>query len=182
MAKSPRKPTSPRVRSDKSGRAGASKPDVQPLDEHLAALLNPALTERGFAETPQAGFDSSIPVDADPRLAEQLGLTSAKRGRGPDLTGAEATVDSLRALLEQGDPNLRADKPWTPHRPERPDKSEGGIRFEIEPDGDLARRQRTIGPLVVHLDAHEEKHCPNRVHHGTFDNTAGTLIINKEQQ
>ena len=29
-----------------------------------------------------------------------------------------------------GDPNLREKKPWAPHRPPRPDKSEGGIRLQ----------------------------------------------------
>ena len=51
MPKPPRKPAKPT-------RAKASRPDVQPLDEHLAALLNPALNERrpGFGESPQAAF------------------------------------------------------------------------------------------------------------------------------
>ena len=53
MAKSSRNPTS-------TPRSKASRPDVHPLGEHLAALLNPALNERrpGLEEAPQAGFDS----------------------------------------------------------------------------------------------------------------------------
>ena len=45
---------------NKPGRAPKSKaarPDLQPLDEHLAALLNPALVDpgpQGFGEAPQA--------------------------------------------------------------------------------------------------------------------------------
>ena len=38
---------------------------------------------------------------------------------------------SLKSLLELGDPNIRGGRPWTPHRPPRPDKSEGGRRFQI---------------------------------------------------
>ena len=47
------------------------------------------------------------------------------------MTGATATIESLKSLLELGDPNLRDRPPWTPHRPERPEKSEGGRRFKI---------------------------------------------------
>jgi hypothetical protein len=35
------------------------------------------------------------------------------------VTGAPATIESLKTLLELGDPNLRERPPWTPHRPER---------------------------------------------------------------
>lgn len=52
----------------------ASRPDLQPLDEHLAALLNPALVEtkpQGFGEAPQQRFESPAP-DSHPR-----GLTHA---------------------------------------------------------------------------------------------------------
>ena len=119
-------------------RAKASRPDVQPLDEHLSALLNPALTPAkdsspGFGEAPQATF-----------------VTSG------GMTGASATVESLKALLESGDPNLRATRPWTPHRPDRPEKSEGGVRFKIvsdyEPKGD---QPQAISELVAGVQQHE---------------------------
>ena len=43
-------------------RPKASKPEVHPLGDHLAALLNPALVEKppGFAEAPQARFESAL--------------------------------------------------------------------------------------------------------------------------
>jgi len=126
----PRKPTKP-------SRAKAARPDVTPLDEHLSALLNPALAPerpRGMAEAPQAGF-----VD------------------GPmGFSGATATVESLKALLELGDPNIRQKAPWTPHRPARPEKSEGGVRFKIvsdyEPKGD---QPNAIAELVAGVDQFE---------------------------
>ena len=56
------------------------------------------------------------------------------------LGGVAATVESLKALLETGDPNIVGKQAWVPHRPPRPDKSEGGVKFEIasdfEPRGD----------------------------------------------
>jgi excinuclease ABC subunit B len=104
----------------------ASRPEVYPLGEHLAELLNPALVEpkpQGFGEAPQPRFDTPVP-ESHPR----------------GLTGAAVTADSLKALLEEGDPNIRNRPPWLPHRPPRPDKSEGGRRFrvvsEFEPKGD----------------------------------------------
>ena len=66
----------------KRGRAPtskASRPDLQPLDEHLAALLNPALVEPkpgGFGEAPQAKFEAPAP-ESHPR----------------GMTGASATVE-----------------------------------------------------------------------------------------
>ena len=55
------------------------------------------------------------------------------------VSGSAATIDVLKQLLESGDPRL-AQRPWVPHRPSRPEKSEGGIHFklssEYEPKGD----------------------------------------------
>src|SRR5579863_2656148 len=116
--KSPRRPPRPK----------ASKPEVHPLGEHLAALLNPALLEKptGFSEAP-ARFQPAPEADGD---------DAHPRG----MTGAAATVESLKSLLELGDPNIRGARPWTPHRPPRPDKSEGGRKFKIvsdyQPKGD----------------------------------------------
>ena len=127
----PRKPTKP-------SRAKAARPDVTPLDEHLSALLNPALTPepgRGMGQAPQATFVADGPAG---------------------FSGATATVESLKALLELGDPNLRQKAPWTPHRPQRPEKSEGGVRFEIvsdyEPRGD---QPNAIAELVAGVGQHE---------------------------
>ncbi len=117
--------------ASKSPRSKASKPELKPLGEHLAALLNPALNERqqGFAEAPQRAFERiGFREDGD------TGVLPAGMG------GVEATIASLKDLLERGDPNLRDKQPWMPHRPERPEKSEGGISFSLvsdyEPRGD----------------------------------------------
>ncbi len=167
MPKSPpKKPATKRTPASK-----ASKPAVQPLAHHLAELLNPALVRaKGFGEAPQAGFDAGDVTGLDPKLAGQLGLdpsgdvdfTSPKpkrqRPTAPpsEMFGSTATSQSLRDLLEAGDPNLREARPWTPHRPSRPEKSEGGIRFklvsEYEPRGD---QPAAIEELVKNIDNHE---------------------------
>jgi excinuclease ABC subunit B len=134
MPKSPKSPA-------RSTRAKASKPELHPLDEHLAALLNPALIEKtpGFSEAPSR-FD---PAPVEP---------SHPHG----LTGSAATIESLNSLLELGDPNIRGRAPWTPHRPPRPEKSEGGVKFKIasdfEPKGD---QPSAIDELVSGLKGQE---------------------------
>jgi excinuclease ABC subunit B len=130
----PRKPS-------RALKSKASRPEVHPLGEHLAELLNPALAERprGFDEGPQRSFEAPAP-ESHPR----------------GLTGATASAESLKALLDEGDPNIRNRPPWMPHRPPRPDKSEGGRRLrvvsEYEPEGD---QPQAIDELVKGVRSHE---------------------------
>ncbi|WP_374306055.1 excinuclease ABC subunit UvrB [Methylocella sp.] len=165
----PARSKSPRAPAQKSPRSKASRPEVVPLDEHLAELLNPALNQprpgarpTGLAEAP-AAYDAGAVSGVDAKLAETFGLvrpsdppSRAPARREEGLSGAVATVESLKDLLERGDPNLREKKPWTPHRPPRPDKSEGGVPFrlvsEFEPRGD---QPAAIDELVAGLEAHE---------------------------
>src|SRR6266568_2013975 len=162
---------SPEKRPDKGarGRGGgkAARPEVLPLGDHLAALLNPALVgQSGFSEAP-APYDAQDSRQLEPAEAAQYGLgqepameREKPRRRPPPrenvMTGAGPTADSLQALLEAGDPNLRDAKPWTPHRPARPIKSEGGHSFEIvsefEPQGD---QPKAIDELVKGVKEHE---------------------------
>ena len=69
---------------------------------------------------------------------------------------SSATMESLEQLLKLGDPNLREKKPWTPHRPERPQKSEGGVKFDLvsdyQPRGD---QPQAIEELVAGIEANE---------------------------
>lgn len=55
-------------------------------------------------------------------------------------SGVTATVAALSALIESGNPLHKDGEIWVPHRPARPDKSEGGIQIvmqsEFEPAGD----------------------------------------------
>ncbi len=139
----------------RSTRAKASRPDVAPLDEHLAALLNPALNDKrgsgarrsGFEEAPQAGFDAGAPFTPRPREPDH--------GSPRMPSGAAATADVLKQLLETGDPRL-AERPWVPHRPARPEKSEGGVTFklqsEYEPKGD---QPTAITELLAGIEASE---------------------------
>ena len=55
-------------------------------------------------------------------------------------SGVTATVAALSALIESGNPLHKDGEIWVPHRPARPEKSEGGIQIvmqsEFEPAGD----------------------------------------------
>jgi excinuclease ABC subunit B len=122
-------------------RSKAAKPEQKPLGEHLAALLNPALNTAGFAEAPAAY-----------RGVETTDKVSLALGMG----GVEATAASLKDLLDRGDPNLRGKAPWTPHRPPRPEKSEGGIPFKIVSDYAARGDQPTaIVELVAGVESGE---------------------------
>jgi excinuclease ABC subunit B len=128
--------------------------------EHTARMS----TSQGFREKPQSGYVARAPFDAppvsglDPALAKELGLESdetaelpgssvgKRRAKNPDeidlgrgVTGAAASNAALEDLLRTGRPEF-SEQAWTPHRPPRPDKSEGGqplvIKSEMEPKGD----------------------------------------------
>ncbi|MDO8977695.1 MAG: DEAD/DEAH box helicase family protein, partial [Afipia sp.] len=111
-------------------------------------------SRQGFNEAPQANYGTSAPIPTlDPELAKQLGYTTeeedeAAMARPPrnkmEALGVQATADALEALVRDGRPEFRGEdgqvKIWAPHRPPRPEKSEGGVRFELkseyEPKGD----------------------------------------------
>ena len=145
MATPPKKP--------RSTRAKASRPDVSPLEPHLAALLSPGLVA-GFEEAPQAAYEADGVSGLTDEEIEKYGLGEGVAGGG----GVQATIDSLDQLLRLGDPNLRSQQPWTPHRPERPPKSEGGVKFEIvseyTPKGD---QPAAIEELVKGIEAQERE-------------------------
>ena len=62
-------------------------------------------------------------------------------------SGVTATVQALSDLIEHGREEMRGDI-WVPHRPARPEKSEGGhaftIKSEFEPKGDQPQAIRDL--------------------------------------
>ncbi|MET3600055.1 excinuclease ABC subunit B [Martelella mangrovi] len=89
----------------------------------------------------------SIGASTDPKTRAAAGLNPVS-GVDVSLEDAKnlapgavtATVDALSKLIESGNPLFKDGKIWTPHRPERPEKSEGGIPIRMEteykPSGD----------------------------------------------
>jgi excinuclease ABC subunit B len=108
-------------------------------------------TTQGLGEAPQAPYRGTTPLgELDPDLAQALGLqdddsalppagndeTATKDSRHATfrgVTGASATVRALETLLREGRPEF-SERPWTPHRPPRPEKSEGGVPLVIKSD------------------------------------------------
>lgn len=89
---------------------------------------------------PVAGLDVAL-EDADK-------LTSG--------SGVTATVEALAKLIESGNPLFKDGKLWTPHRPTRPEKSEGGIPIRMQSDYEPAGDQPTaIADLVDGLTSGE---------------------------
>jgi excinuclease ABC subunit B len=105
-------------------------------------------TAHGPITGPLLSLPKARPLELDADIAEAAGFqrpgehvallpAAAESARGP--SGVTATAQSLERLLREGRPEF-TDKAWTPHRPPRPDKSEGGrrlvIKSELEPKGD----------------------------------------------
>ncbi|WP_419829584.1 excinuclease ABC subunit UvrB [Methylobacterium sp.] len=143
------------------------KPKGRPAKEPIskAATRKVEIARDGFAEAPQAGYALGDAAEVDPRLAQALGLTPPEDGpvpAGAELPdpggdgGASATVTALERLLIEGNPLFKDGQTWVPHRPDRPQKSEGGLRFtlksEFEPAGD---QPTAIAELVKGVQAHE---------------------------
>lgn len=131
-------------------RARASTPksvgdDTGPRPTPLQPYPQPAGHQSGFDEAPQANYGTSATIPTlDPELAKQLGYDvedddSFRPARNKmESLGVKATADALENLIRDGRPEFRKDdgslRVWTPHRPPRPEKSEGGVRFEIKSD------------------------------------------------
>jgi len=107
----------------------------------------------GFGETQQAGFNhvpaSQIRNEAakNPEVMSQLrgALSTAKKGSEKErfseaTTGVSETVKALENLIQFGRKEVEGVEAWKPHRPDRPAKREGGIKFDLvtkfEPQGD----------------------------------------------
>ncbi len=145
---------------------------LQPYPQPVVAPYAPRLSEqKGLEEAPQANYGTAASIPTlDPELAKQLGLPTAEDDEDTTLArpvrnkmealGVKATADALEALIRDGRPEFRkqdgGDKVWTPHRPPRPDKSEGGVRFELkshyEPRGD---QPTAIKELVEGIDRND---------------------------
>ena len=136
----------------------------------------------GFEERPQSGYAAKGSTD-DPQLSETLGgdadPTKSLIGAPPDhdeladifqsqrekrhrpvpqpiTLGVGASMQALESLLREGRPEFREQQLWTPHRPPRPEKSEGGkplvIKSPFEPKGD---QPQAIKDLVEGVRRHD---------------------------
>ncbi len=110
----------------------SQSPRSKRIPERSAAPTKTARgTSMGGAASPRdraaAGLMPVAGLDVTLEDAETLGSS-----------GVTATVAALSRLIEGGDPNVTSG--WVPHRPPRPEKSEGGVKLEmrtqLKPSGD----------------------------------------------
>ncbi|WCK01228.1 excinuclease ABC subunit UvrB [Agrobacterium tumefaciens] len=105
----------------------------------------------------------SIGGSSDPKTRAAAGLNPVA---GLDVSLEEAanlapgavtaTVDALSKLIESGNPLFKDGKMWTPHRPARPPKSEGGVAIRMASDYQPAGDQPTaIADLVEGINSGE---------------------------
>jgi excinuclease ABC subunit B len=165
-----REPDAPGARRQDSRTSGYG-PLVRPLMSEKVELgpLDPDTAKHWGAEAedfaPAAGTEPE--EKASPlarRIGGEMGIIAPgpteKRKRSQDIGGPIAGIASQSALdqlLRDGRAEFREqDAVWVPHRPPRPEKSEGGVRLEIksefEPKGD---QPQAIADLVQGVQQHE---------------------------
>ena len=161
-AGAPDRDSTPRPRPSR-GKSG--KPSPPPVEGAGGTPETRRSTAQGFAEAPQAPF-----LPASPSTLPAL------RQVGPPSRSIESMTASLNAILAK--PHERSERArqvlaeqpmiathplvsgslpqFIPHRPERPEKSEGGVAFklvsEYEPKGD---QPTAIAELVAGVNKHE---------------------------
>jgi excinuclease ABC subunit B len=162
-AKEPARPHTPPSEA-KSGLQPPADNSYDRRADFSAAHTARASTPQGFDEAPQSGYvgrtpakkdaGKALPPGVNAKLAQTLGYDVGEEGT--DLTGpggVAATAQALDALLREGRAEFRSDdgqtRVWTPHRPPRPEKSEGGqkliFKSDFEPKGD---QPQAIAELV----------------------------------
>ncbi|PLX36558.1 MAG: excinuclease ABC subunit UvrB [Hyphomicrobiales bacterium] len=114
----------------------ASRPAAKKASKPKKAADKPVKTARGTS----MGGKATAKARAKGGLNPVAGLDVSLEDAGSiSNAGVTATVDALSKLIEHGRPELQGDV-WKPHRPERPQKSEGGVPIrlvsEFEPRGD----------------------------------------------
>ncbi|TGQ71441.1 MAG: excinuclease ABC subunit UvrB [Mesorhizobium sp.] len=130
----------------KDGGAKSPKPSKK-IPERSAA---PGRTARGTSMGGAATARERAAAGLNPVAGLDISLEEAET-MGP--SGVTATVAALSALIESGNPLHKDGVLWTPHRPARPEKSEGGIAIKMVSDFEPAGDQPTaIKDLVEGVD------------------------------
>jgi excinuclease ABC subunit B len=159
------------VHRGRASTAKAAETDAAPRPTPLQPYPQPPGANRGgLDEAPQANYGTAATIPTlDPELARQLGMPTeeddaAAMARPPrnkmEALGVQATAEALESLIREGRPEFKGDdgsvKLWVPHRPPRPEKSEGGVRFVIKSDYEPKGDQPTaIKELVEGIDRND---------------------------
>ncbi|SHM28372.1 excinuclease ABC subunit UvrB [Roseibium suaedae] len=147
----PKKPATKDAKPARSAR-GTSMGKADSARERAAGGLNPV-----------AGLDMTLEEaeQLEAKLKQhQKDNKKKKESKFGELSGnqgATATVEALAALIESGNPLIKDGEVWVPHRPERPEKSEGGVPIVLKSGYEPAGDQPTaIAELVGGIDSGEQ--------------------------
>lgn len=131
----------------------ADAPEVKPAPKKTAAK-KPDVKKAPSPKSQAATLKERVSAGLNP--VSGMDITMEDAANMP-ASGATATVEALSALIESGNPLFKNGKLWAPHRPERPEKSEGGIRIQMEteytPSGD---QPTAIAELVEGLENNDQ--------------------------
>ncbi|WP_246506555.1 excinuclease ABC subunit UvrB [Mesorhizobium silamurunense] len=148
-----RKETSPDVPTPPGGSAatlpsrGREGAKPKKIPERSSA---PGRTARGTSMGGAASAKERAAAGLNPVAGLDISLEDAE---SVSSSGVTATVAALSALIESGNPLHKDGQLWTPHRPARPEKSEGGIAIKMVSDFEPAGDQPTaIKDLVEGVD------------------------------
>ena len=178
-----------RPASDRDRPAAATRQFQGPARRRRGSHRARKSTPEGFSEASQAGYVGKTPVAPGSsmrgwrrRLRLPDGATRATARTRPRRQGVTPPPPSaLERLLREGRREFLRDdgtpQVWTPHRPPRPEKSEGGVRFviksEFEPKGDqpqaIARAGRGRQAPRPHAGAARRHRLGQDLHHGQGD-------------
>jgi excinuclease ABC subunit B len=127
------------VVSNKNGGkdSGKSPKAAKKIPERSAS---PGRTARGTSMGGAASARERTAAGLNPVAGLDVSLEEAETMASGGVT---ATVAALSALIESGNPLHKDGVLWTPHRPARPEKSEGGIAIKMVSDFEPAGDQPT---------------------------------------
>ena len=135
---------------------------------------NKSLIDDSAGEPPERDEISQI---SEPRREKRVMHRPTPQ---PVTLGVTASMEALDKLLREGRPEFAASggtAVWTPHRPPRPEKSEGGVRIELKSEHDAEGRpaDRDQGPgrgrqaPRPHAGAARRHRLRQDLHHGEGD-------------
>ncbi|HEV7251793.1 MAG TPA: excinuclease ABC subunit UvrB [Mesorhizobium sp.] len=122
------------------GGEGAAQPRAQKSRKIPARSAEATRSARGTSMGGAASARERAAAGLNPVAGLDVSLEDAET-LSP--SGVTATVEALSRLIESGNPLHKNGKIWTPHRPARPEKSEGGIQLVMKSDFQPAGDQPT---------------------------------------
>ncbi len=125
---------------EKQAEKPARKPAAKKIPQRSSA---PSKTARGTSMGGAASAKDRAAAGLNPVAGLDISLEDAGK-LSP--SGVTATVDALSKLIESGNPLFKHGEAWVPHRPAKPEKSEGGIALEMKTDFKPAGDQ----PTAIH--------------------------------